>query len=278
MSGKWVDLHLHTIASDGTYTPKEIIEKAKAFGLDAIAITDHDSIDSLEEARKLGDQCGVEVIPGIELTAYVDDFEVHILGYFFDEQNEILQKKLKIFCKAREQRVHDTIVKLNEMGISITAEEVFKFSGKGAAGRLHIARALVQKKAVSNTQEAFRRFLANGKPACVPKENMTTREAIQLLLDAGGVPVLAHPGLMGRDDLIPKLVEEGLKGIEAHHYDHSAGKVSRYAQMAQQYGLIVTGGSDCHGNAKGRISMGDIKIPYQMLEQLRQLHLTIKSN
>jgi predicted metal-dependent phosphoesterase TrpH len=272
---KWIDLHLHTIASDGTSTATEVVERAKKLQINAIAITDHDSVESIHEARILGRKLGIEVIPGIELSAYSGESEIHILGYYFDDQNHDFIKKLDELCIVREQRIHQIVEKLRQNNVDISIDDVLKFSGEGAVGRLHVARALVQKGVVANTNEAFKKFLANGKSAYVPKERLTTKETIELLLKIGGVPVIAHPALLGRDDLIPKLVEEGLKGIEVFHPEHSLGKVEHYKKLAKDYNLIITGGSDCHGMAKGKILMGIVKVPYELLEPLKNVHLSL---
>src|SRR5574341_458919 len=262
---KFIDLHLHTTASDGMSTAAEVVERARTLQISAIAITDHDSVEAIGEARILGEKHGIEIISGIELSAYSGENEIHILGYYFDDKNPNLLKKLHELCIVREQRIHEIVEKLREANVNITIEDVFKLSGEGAVGRLHVARALVEKKIVSNTKEAFRQFLSNGKCAYVSKERLSTRDTIELLLKLGGVPVIAHPGLLNQDDLIPKLVKEGLKGIEVYHPEHSPEKVSRYTKLAKEHDLIITGGSDCHGMAKGKVLMGTIKVPHELL-------------
>lgn len=263
------DLHIHTLESDGTFTPTEVVLKARDQKLDAIAITDHDSVKALDEARESAQSLGIEMIAGIELSAYVDDCEVHILGYCFDDKDPVLLGKLQLLREVREQRIFEIVKKLQALNFDVHAEDIFLLVGKGVPGRLHVARTLVAKKIVGSIAEAFKRFLTPGKPAYVPKEKLSTGEVIRLILQAGGVPVLAHPGLMKRDDLIPKLLNEGLKGIEVYHSEHVTEKQRHYLEIAKNFGLIVTGGSDCHGLAKGKMLLGTVKIPYDLLELLK---------
>ncbi|MBI1869727.1 MAG: PHP domain-containing protein [Chlamydiae bacterium] len=272
---KAIDLHLHTLASDGTSTATEVVERARHFRIDAIAMTDHDSVESIDEARWMGEKLGIEIISGIELSAYHGESELHILGYFFDDKDLEFCKALKKFCEEREKRIHQIVEKLTKAGVRITLEDVTKLSGEGAPGRLHVARALVEKRIVTDTREAFRRFLSYGKPAYVEKEKISTQEAIQMLKVIGGVPVLAHPGLLHRDDLIPQLVREGLMGLEVYHTEHSQNAIEHYKELTQVHRLVMTGGSDCHGEAKGKFLIGKNRIPYHLLEPLRKAHESI---
>lgn len=272
---KFVDLHLHTLASDGTFTATEVVQRAKALGLSAIAITDHDSVEALEEARTCGAKEDIEIISGIELSAYSDKSEIHILGYFLDDKNKRFLKKLEELRTARKERIHRIVEKLRKLKIDITAEEVFEQAQDAAAGRPHVAQVLVKKKVVPNIKEAFKKFLGDGKPACADKEKLTPREAITLLKDVGGVPVLAHPAFLYQDELIPKLVVEGLMGIEAYHSEQNARLSEKYVALAKEQNLLITGGSDCHGHGKDRILIGTVKLPYEFLELVRKAHLQL---
>ncbi len=269
---KLFDLHLHTLASDGTFTATEVVQRAKSVGLSIIAITDHDSVEALAEARVAGEKEGIEIIAGIELSAYEDKTEIHILGYFLDDADPTFRKTLENLREVRKKRIYHIVEKLRELGVDITPEEVFKEAKDAAAGRPHVAQVLVKKKIVPNIKEAFRQYLADGKPACSPKEKLTTKEAIDLLKSVGGVPVLAHPAFLYNDDLIPKLIQEGLMGIEAYHSEQPAKVSKKYIELANQYNLLITGGSDCHGHGKDKILIGSVKMPYHYLEPLRQAH------
>ncbi|MBI1883623.1 MAG: PHP domain-containing protein [Chlamydiae bacterium] len=269
-SKKWIDLHLHTLASDGTFTAQEVLEKAREAHFSAVAITDHDSVRALEEARFHGEKFGIEVISGIELSAYHAEQEVHILGYFFDDKNVLLLEKLKEFQSAREKRIHAIVKKLQEIKINISLDDVFKLVGDGAAGRLHVARVLYEKGIVTHPSEAFKRFLSYGKPAYVPKEKISTWEAIDMIRKAGGIASLAHPVFLPQEKLIASFVQEGLQAIEVYHPEHSSGVTDHYRKMAIEHGLLMTGGSDCHGLAKGKMLIGSVRTPYELLEPLKK--------
>jgi len=266
----YADLHLHTNFSDGTYTPEELAGHAARCGFKAVALTDHDTMEGCE---RMGNACrerGVEFIPATELTAELGGHELHMLGYFLDSKNARLQGELAKFQEVRQQRIVEMVVRLNQLGVPITTESVFKLANCRSPGRPHVARTLVQGGWCSGLDEAFERFLRKGKPAWVPKFKISASEAIELVHQAGGLAVLAHPGLNHNDDLIPPLVEAGMDGIECFHTKHSTTMTQRYLEMADQLQLLVTGGSDCHGMSKGKPLIGSIKIPYECVERLRE--------
>ena len=265
----YADLHLHTNFSDGTYTPEELAGHAARCGFKAIALTDHDTMEGCE---RMGNAClerGVEFIPATELTAELGGHELHMLGYFLDPKNPRLQTELAKFQDVRQQRIVEMVTRLNELGVPVATEAVFKLANCRSPGRPHVARTLVQGGWCSSLDEAFERFLRKGKPAWVPKFKISATDAIQLIHSAGGLAVLAHPGLNHNDDIIPALVEAGMDGIECFHTKHSTTMTQRYLEMTDQYFLLVTGGSDCHGMSKSKPLIGSIKIPYECVERLR---------
>jgi len=266
---KFADLHIHTYYSDSTFSPEEVIDHARAKDLSAIAICDHDSIDGVEPCVTLGKACGIEVLSGIELTIEKPDVEIHILGYLIDGKFDWLRKRLKEIQEYRIKRIHKMIEKLSAQNVFITAEDVFKVAGKGSVGRLHLARAMINSGGVKTFWDAFDKYIGFGKPSYVPNIRFTPQDAISMVLDAGGVPVLAHPGIMNRDDYIPELVSYGLKGIEVYHTDHGSVKRKHYEEVAASLGLLMTGGSDCHGMGKGRALIGTVRIPYELVEKLK---------
>lgn len=265
-----IDLHLHTTASDGTYTPIQMVEEAKRIGLSAIAITDHDTMEGVEPAVKRGDELGLEVVPGIELNTDYKDREVHVLGYYPDVNCSEFQETLKELQIARVNRVKKIVEKLNELGYTISFERVGKIAGKGAMGRPHIAQALLEAGYASDWSEAFDKYIGKDSPAYVPRTKLTPNDAVQLILEVGGIPILAHPGLNNLDEIIPELIATGLRGIEVYHFEHTEEEKEHYRKIAEENHLIITGGSDCHGpGKKSGVRLGEIKLPYKLLEDLK---------
>ncbi len=267
---KYADLHVHTFYSDSTFSPEEVVSCAKEKGLDAIAICDHDSTDGVEPCQDIGDKIGIEVIPGIEMTVEKNDAEIHILGYFVDWRLDWFQETLKKLQESRIERIYKMVEKLKNFRIKMAPEDVFKLAGKGSVGRLHLAQAMVKTGNIKRLQEAFDKYIGFLKPCYVPNVRFSPKEAIELLLKVGGVPVLAHPDVTGKDDYIPEFIEYGLRGIEVYHTDHKPNVVKHYEDLAERYALIMTGGSDCHGLGKGRVLMGGIRVPYTVVERLKE--------
>ena len=274
---KYADLHVHTFYSDSTFSPEEVVSCAKEKGLDAIAICDHDCIDGIEPCRAIGSTLGVEIIPGVEMTVEKEDAEIHILGYFIDLKADWFRKRLKEIQESRVSRIHRMVEKLRDFQIDIDTSEVFKMAGKGSVGRLHLARALLKSGKIKTMKEVFDKYIGFLKPCYVSNARFTPREAMETILKVGGVPVLAHPYVMGKDEYIPELVEWGLRGIEVYHTEHNAKTVSHYEELAKRYGLLATGGSDCHGLNKGRVLMGGVKVPYELVEKLKAESERIRS-
>jgi len=267
---KYADLHVHTSESDGTLTPKQLVKEALYRGLSAIAIVDHDTVGGIPEALAAAQGEDLEIIPGIELTAQHENQEIHILAYFVDCGNKALLEKLRLVQLNRIERVHKIVNNLEQQGVKLNAQDVFDISGKGTVGRMHIAKALVKAGWVTTTAEAFRKYIGDKSPAYVLGFNLSPVEAINLIRGAGGVAVLAHPYTLHNDELIAELAGYGLQGIEVYYPEHSQSMVNFYLDLAKKLNLLVTGGSDFHGNVKPDIKLGMIKIPIELVDRLRQ--------
>jgi 3',5'-nucleoside bisphosphate phosphatase len=244
----------------------------------ALAITDHDIMTGVEEAITAGKHCGIEVIPGVEISSIIGQSELHILGYFLDWQDPVLHERLKTLRDSRHRRNPQIIERLQALGINITYEEVRSLAGSDSVGRPHIARALMDKHVVSSAKEAFDRFLADGKPAYVPRDLPSPAEAIQWITAAGGLAVLAHPTWVKLADrslieLVRELKAAGLDGVEVYYSTHAARQTREYLSLAQQLGLLVTGGSDFHGLTKPDIEVGvgkgTLHIPTSLLDKMK---------
>ena len=278
MSMGYIDLHLHTTASDGVRSPSEIVNYAKTKGLQAIAVTDHDTIEGLEEAVTEGQRIGFEVIPGIEISAEHSPGSMHLLGYYLDIHHPLLNERLAYLQKARAERNPKIVENLNRLGVKITYDEVVKASGGGQVGRPHFAQVLLDKGYVRTFQEAFDRFLKKGASAYVDKVRFRPAEAIHFIREAGGVAVVAHPNTLGVNGskafevLLLQLIREGLEGIEVHYPEHSPAETAQYKFLAEKHGLVITGGTDYHGiegtDLDIGVGRGDMKLPYSILENL----------
>ena len=274
-----IDLHVHSNASDGTYAPAEVVRLAKEGGLRALALTDHDTIDGLAEAVAAGPRYGVEVIPGVEVSARFPGGSMHILGLDINFPNGHLNERLAVLKRARAERNPQIIAKLNALGIKLTLKQVEKLSGQGQMGRPHIARALMEAGYVRSIQEAFDLYLRYDGQAYVPKFRFPPAEAIAMIREVQGVPVLAHPFTLnlGSAAALKNTLEElmalGLAGVEAIYSDHTPEQEALYLRLAEELGLLVTGGSDFHGDNKPEVSLGRMpgqeKLTYERLEALQ---------
>ncbi|MBI3089935.1 MAG: PHP domain-containing protein [Candidatus Tectomicrobia bacterium] len=267
---KFADLHMHSTCSDGQRSPAEMVRAAAQVGLDAISLTDHDEVGGLDEAIAEGRACGVEVIPGIELSVIMDGRDIHLLGYFFDHHDLELRDFIRRFNECRLQRVHAMVRRLAELGAPLEVEAVLAKSTHGAIGRPHVAAALLEAGHVASVSEAFERFIGNDGPAYVAKYPFTPEEGVQLIHRLGGVTSLAHPGLYPDDGIVERFVTVGVDGLEIEHPKHTESQRSRFYRIAREHGLLVTGGSDCHGDRFGLQSLGGLKIPYARVEALRE--------
>lgn len=264
------DLHVHTNLSDGTFSPEDTVENAKKAGLSCVSITDHDCVDAILPAEKAGNKSGIEIIPGVEMTAQEKGVEVHLLGYFPDTNDRKFLDSLKAIRRSRVDRVYQMVEKLKKYNIRLDPKRVFELSGRGSVGRLHIAAVLEEEGYVSSIKEAFKRFIGDKGPCYAAHYEICVKDAIAELKRAGAVVVYAHPQLMGGDTLIPKFIKYGLDGIEAYHSEHSKQVAKKYVGLAKEYGLLVTGGSDCHGLNKERMLMGTVKVPYALVEEIKR--------
>ena len=264
----FADLHLHSLFSDGTFTPEEIVGQGVRFGHRALALTDHDTVEGCERMVVACAAADIEFIVGTELTAEYGDNEVHILAYFIDPHNARLLTEIAKFQKVRQERIRDMVACINALGVPLKVDDVFALANCRSPGRPHVARALVRGRHCRSLDEAFERFLKKNRPAWVPKAKMSALEAIELIHQAGGLAVLAHPGLNRSDQTIPAIVDAGLDGIECFHTKHPSATAEHYLAVARKYNLLVTGGSDCHGLSKGKPLIGTVRLDYQYVEKL----------
>jgi hypothetical protein len=266
-----IDLHTHTTASDGLLGPEQLIGLARTAEVGILAVADHDSTDAVDRAMAAGEAAGIEVLPAMELNTDVPGTEVHVLGYLLDHRVSWLQALLRRLRDGRLHRAERMVEKLSALGAPITMERVLAFSGGGAVGRPHVARALVEAGWVRETAEAFNRFIGRNGPAYVERLKVTPGEAVQIIRRAGGVPVLAHPGWLGDDAAVESLLGDGLEGIEAYHPDHTPEMVERYLAVARRHGLLVTGGTDFHGaDLATRVPLGSQYVPPEAPQRLRE--------
>ncbi len=275
---KYIDLHTHSLKSDGSMTPAEVVREAKKAGLAAIALSDHDTVDGLPEAIAEGEKIGVEVIPAIEISVQ-SKTETHILGYFIDYNNPDLKQTLKEVVDLRIERNHVTTARLNELGFDITLEEVRALAPNNFVGRAHFARVLMDKGYTKSVKEGFDKYMSVGKYAYCEKQRLTASEAVELIAKCGGISFLAHPHLtkLPDDELCAFLLELkgfGLCGLEGYYTDYTPEMQAKYQALASELGLMISGGTDFHAAMKPHISigtgLGNMKIPYSVLEKMKE--------
>lgn len=272
------DLHTHTTASDGTQRPAANVQMAFEAGLAAIAITDHDTVSGVAEAVQEGLKLGIEVVPGVEISTVARNQDIHVLGYYIDINDPQLQQRLETLRETRDRRNEMIIERLQQLGIDITMEEVLNevanVKTKGdTVGRPHIAAVLLKKGAVESVSEAFDRYLGKGAAAYANPPRIEPAAAIRWIHEAGGAAVLAHPGIYHDDELVEQIIAQGLDGIEAFHSDHTPEEEAKYLQLAQRNGLLVTAGSDFHGERGGVVfhaPIGARRIGVGVLDDLRR--------
>jgi len=266
----YCDLHLHTTASDGADSPATVVERARVAGLAALAITDHDTLAGVGEAAAAAEAAGIRFLVGVEISAIFERREVHILGYGVDTGNDALQTSLATLRESRSRRGRAVLDKLAALGIELDRSALEAAHGENL-GRLHIATALRDAGQVRIVQEAFDRFLNPGRPAYVPKESLPADEAIAAIQGAGGLAFLAHPGLQRQvRRMLPELFRLPFDGIEAYHISHGPDVTRSFLDFARDRGCLVSGGSDCHGDMKGRCEMGRVQVPVSVYEDLVQ--------
>ena len=262
----FVDLHTHSTASDGTLSPEGVIEAAERCGLAALALTDHDTIDGVRAARQAAERAGIRVIAGVELSAFDEDREVHLLALHLSHL-DALEKRLTELRASRHVRAGRIVEKLNALGIPLTLDEVLQQSNGGAVGRPHVARALIARGFVADFRDAFMRYLGNNGSAFVAKDRLSIRDAIAIAHDAGGIAIWAHPSDGGRRERLEPLVAAGLDGIEIRHPSHSGEDMKRLQALADFFGLVPSGGSDWHGASEGPRRLGMMNVPMEWLEK-----------
>lgn len=273
-----IDLHIHSTISDGTMNPVELVNYAHKKGLSAIAITDHDAIDGIEEAVAAGDSLGVEVVPGVELSVRYSDTTVHLLGYLFDYQQNELHVALRRLQEGRAERNKNIVSRLKSLGIAVDTKELEKIAGRGQCGRPHIAKLLLEKGVVKTMNDAFKLYLGQGGQAYTSRFIYGAQEAIKIINEAGGLAVLAHPLKLDTSedefsDTLKKLLAMGLDGIEAYYPTHSRQFRKRLVNFAQHHSLLVTGGSDYHGSIRPGTTLAggkNVSVPSHVLVKMKE--------
>lgn len=272
----FVDLHLHSTASDGLNEPADVVRAAATAGLAAIALTDHDTVDGIPEAAAEAILHGIELVPGVELSAHEGNEELHLLGLHLDDL-AAMRQALGVYRDARRDRAEQMVKKLNDAGVRITFQDVLAEAGDAAIGRPHVARAMVQSGWAMDLRDAFERYLGAGKPAYLDKRRLGVREAVELVHRCGGIAVLAHPGPWGSVARVRTLAGMGMDGIEVLHPSHSGEERTRLAALADHLGLVPSGGSDSHGGPDRSRVVGSMKVPADWLRQQRERAGAVRS-
>ena len=263
-----LDLHLHSTASDGSDAPADVAAIAAREGVGVIALTDHDAVDGIPALRERAEAAGIRVIHGVELSINEHGFDVHVLAYGFDPAEPGFAAALAGWRQGRHDRAKKILARLKGIGIRIPIEDIEAIAAGGAIGRPHVAEALLREGYVETMNEAFQRYLGHHAPAYVPKVTVSMKEAGAIVRAAGGVTVLAHPGTLNRDHFIAGWVSNGLDGIEVWHTKHDANAVRRYSALAAQHGLLMSGGSDYHGERTPGVRIGSVPVPESILGPL----------
>jgi 3',5'-nucleoside bisphosphate phosphatase len=265
---RFVDLHLHTNHSDGVDSPAEVVARACQVGLSALAITDHDTVSGVPEARDAAQEAGLGFLCGTEFSATFSGVEVHVLGLGIDTGHARLASTLEELREGRETRADAMIERLNELGVPIRKEKV-EARTASSIGRLHIAQEIRTLGHVRTVQQGFDKYIGQGRPAYVDKPRIPCHEAIELIHEAGGLAFLAHPGLGAVKKEVTRLLELPFDGIEVYHSRHSPGQSDGFMTIAKERGLLISGGSDCHGEAKTKALMGKVRLPYEYFERIQ---------
>ena len=268
MAASTIDLHLHSTASDGSLAPAQVVAIAERNGVRVMALTDHDSLEGIPEAEERARVAGIRIIPGVELSVSEEGMDVHLLAYGFDTTDPGLRTAIARYRASRHERARKILTRLKGLGIRIPIEEVEEIAGGGALGRPHVAEALMVGGYVETFHEAFQRYLGHHAPAYVAKQTVALEEALEVVREAGGITALAHPATLNRDQWIAGWARRGLDGIEVWHSKHQPGDIERYRKIAQTHGLLMTGGSDFHGERTPDLSVGSVAVPESMLVPL----------
>jgi predicted metal-dependent phosphoesterase TrpH len=266
------DLHIHTTASDGVLTPEEIIDMAVEISLKGIAISDHDTVAGLGRARQYLDTTSysLDFIPAIELNTDAGEDEVHILGYFIDPENVALNQRLQEIRNSRYHRAEQMVSRLQELGLNITFEQVQALAQGELIARPHIARVLVNNKYATTIRDAFDKYIGRGRPGYVPRYKFLPDEAIELIKNAGGIAVLAHPGLIKDENKVIEIINTGIEGLEVFYPEHSPEQIEELLEFARRHRLLITGGSDYHGpgSSESRSNMGAAGVSKQLVKRM----------
>ncbi len=266
-----VDLHLHSNVSDGSDPPRRVVERAKQAGLRVISLTDHDTVDGLDEARSEAERLGLEFVNGIELSSVHEGHLVHILGHFIRPEARALAGQIARYRESRKVRMDQTIERLGEMGLAVEAEDFYRqFDGAGSIGRGQLSAYMLEKNLVNTREEAFRRYIGEDGPAYVELDMVSPVRVVEIIAESGGVATMAHPNLSNADEIIPGLAEAGLAGIEVDHPSQSGEVRQHYRLLAAHHGLVEMGGSDCHGMRIGAERMGQFSQPLSVFSALRE--------
>jgi predicted metal-dependent phosphoesterase TrpH len=268
-AGYAIDLHTHSLRSDGALSPADLVKRAAARGVKIQALSDHDTLAGVAEAVATGDPLGVRIIPATELNTESEWGDAHVLGYFIDPADSALEERLRWLRENRGRRIELMVEKLNALGYAVDLARVLEIAQGGALGRPHLAQALFEKGYVNTYDEAFDTLIAKDSPAYVARVGLTPLEAVTLVREHGGVPSLAHPGtVIGLEDLLPKMVAAGLAGIEAYYGEHSPQMTARCLDLARELDLVPTGGSDFHGRGEHGTDLGGVFVPPETIERL----------
>jgi 3',5'-nucleoside bisphosphate phosphatase len=264
------DLHIHSIYSDSDQPLKEIFEAAKNFRLRAISVTDHDSVDGIEPALQLSRDSGIELIPGIELSAEQSGEEIHLLGYFIDCHSPLLIQALVGIKDLRSRRLEAMADKLIGLGLNVNKDELFSYIGKAQPTRLHLAMHMVKNKIACDLRDAFRRFLSPGKPGYVARFKFSVSEAARLIKDCGGLVFMAHPHLVSSPAQVISSLDCGIDGMELVYPNIPAFKLDNFRNLAARRGLLICGGSDAHGSYKEFTKVGGVRVPYEYVQRMKE--------
>ncbi|MBC8313257.1 MAG: PHP domain-containing protein [Candidatus Cloacimonetes bacterium] len=267
---KKIDLHIHTTFSDGSYTPKQILQTAKEIEFSTISITDHDCVDGYLSAKKLAKKYKIELIPGTEISCYYRDYDIHILAYFINPKNKELKNMLKFLQKGRTERAIKMVEKLNELGIDISMKQLYEESkNKNVISRAHFASVMLKNAQIKKYTDAFYNYIGNNCPAHIRKSTYSPSDVFRIIRQAGGLSVLAHPGIIKNDFVIPELVKLGLDGLEIFYPLHTFYQKDVYLELAKRYDLVITGGSDFHGKTRVDNRLGMMLLKENYLENLK---------